>query len=117
MKQVLIGVALLALIESAYPVVYSGQDLKLDIQADAAISAHPLKASPMDRVAAAKAAGYIKGVADSLQHSVCISADTTPRQLMAAVSKFLDANAVVLSQSAYDSVVKALAAEFPCKRK
>lgn len=109
--------AAVLLANSVHAAVYTGADLKMNLDADAQMEAHPRLAKPIEMTAAARALGYITGVTDSLQRTACIPPDVTTRQIMAIVYKYLKATPAVWDRPAYDSVTKAVAEAFPCKKK
>lgn len=61
--------------------------------------------------------GYVAGVADAYDEvTVCPAADSSVRQLSAAVARFLKANPARLAESADVLVKDALKQGFPCGR-
>lgn len=60
--------------------------------------------------------GYIEGVADSMESSICISPDVEAGQLIKATIKWLNDNPNQLHHDAATLVFSALVDAFPCRK-
>jgi hypothetical protein len=116
MKNVLVIGALVLFANEAYAGFYEGKSLVEGLSAYEKIENG--KGGPMDYMLASQAIGYVNGIVDraELEGKMCTPNNSTQKQYMAIVHKYVKANPELWTMPALPLVDIPLTQAFPCKK-